>query len=160
MENPIQKWITEDSSLYNLIVEIQETEKSPEEQAKIAFSRLCKLYDISEMPIVLENDPPIENEVLSRSLFEEHALLKFLAPENEDPRGIVLSAAHHILNNHQVSYYEIARKEFGDNIPAECKIGIAGENYESKVIFLDNEKDKDWLDLGCVTIATVDKKNI
>jgi len=157
MANQIQEWINEDDTLYNLIIEIQSTDKTPTQQAEIAFNRICELYNIPKMPediISAKNNP--ESQLDARSLFEEHALLKFLAPEKEDPRGIVLSATHNILNNHYVSYYEVAKKKYND-IPEDCQIGVSGSNYNSKVVFFQKET-KNWDELGCLTIASVDKK--
>jgi len=157
MANQIQDWINEDDKLYSLIIDIQSTEKTPTEQAEIAFNRICELYDIPLMPEdIISTKNNIDNQLNTRSLFEEHALLKFLAPDNEDPRGIVLSAAHNLLNNHYVSYYEVAKKEF-NNIPEVCQIGVSGSNYNSKVIFFQKET-KNWDELGCLTIASVDQK--
>jgi len=157
MANQIQEWINDDDTLYNLIIEVQSTDKTPIQQAEIAFNRICELYDIPKMPediISTKNNP--ESQLDARSLFEEHALLKFLSPENEDPRGIVLSAAHNLLNNHHVSYYEVAKKEFND-IPEVCQIGVSGNCYNSKVVFFQKET-KNWDELGCLTIASVDKQ--
>jgi len=157
MANQIQEWINDDDTLYNLIIEVQSTDKTPIQQAEIAFNRICELYNIPKMPediISTKNNP--ESQLDARSLFEEHALLKFLSPENEDPRGIVLSAAHNLLNNHHVSYYEVAKKEFND-IPEVCQIGVSGNYYNSKVVFFQKET-KNWDELGCLTIASVDKQ--
>ena len=157
MTNPIQKWINEDEKLYNLIIEIQSSEKNPEQQAAIAFSSICDLYDIPKMPedITTEDSAEYLNE--TRSLFEEHALIKFMAPENEDPRGLVLSAAHNLLNINYLNYYTVAKKEFDNNIPEVCQIGVSGEGYTSKVIFFQKETNN-WEDLGCLTITSISKQ--
>lgn len=79
MTNPIQQWINEDEKLYNLIIEIQSSDKDPNIQAEIAFNKLCDLYDIPRMPedvITIEHNS--ENVHDPRSLFEEHALIKLL----------------------------------------------------------------------------------
>ena len=157
MANPIQEWINEDDKLYNLIIEVQSSDKNPNAQAEIAFNKLCELYDIPKMPedvIIIEQNS--EQICDKRSLFEEHALLNFLAPENEDPRGIVLSAAYNLLSNKLVSYYEVAKKEYNNEIPETCQIGVSGDEYNSKVIFFQKET-KNWEDLGCLTIASIDK---
>ena len=159
MANPIQEWINEDDKLYNLIIEIQSSDKNPSTQAEIAFNKLCELYDIPKMPedvITIEHNSEYIHD--SRSLFEEHALLKFLAPEEEDPRGIVLSATHNILHNTLVNYYEIAKKEYNNEIPEVCQIGVSGSGYNSKVIFFQKET-QNWEDLGCLTIASINKQS-
>ncbi|NQY29222.1 MAG: hypothetical protein HRT69_07105 [Flavobacteriaceae bacterium] len=158
MANQIQEWINDDDKLYNLIIEIQSSDKKPNAQAEIAFNKLCELYDIPRMPEdVLTIEHNSEDVPDSRSLFEEHALLKFLAPENEDPRGIVLSAAHNILHNNLVNYYEVAKKEYNNELPDICQIGVSGEGYTSKVIFFQKET-QNWEDLGCLTIASINKQ--
>jgi len=157
MVNQIQEWINKDDKLYNLIIEVQSANKTPAQQAEMAFNRICELYEIPKMPEdIISTKNNQESQLDTRSLFEEHALLKFLSPENEDPRGIVLSAAHNLLNNHHVSYYEVAKKEFND-IPEVCQIGVSGSDYNSKVVFFQRET-KNWDKLDCLTIASVDKK--
>jgi len=159
MANPIQEWINEDDKLYNLIIEIQSSDKDPNTQAEIAFNKLCELYSIPKMPedvVTIEHDP--ENDYDPRSLFEEHALLKFLTPENEDPRGIVLSAAHNILHNNPVNYYEVAKKEYNNKLPDVCQIGVSGSGYISKVVFFQKETEN-WEDLECLTIASINKQS-
>jgi len=142
MANQIQEWINQDNNLYNLIIEVQSTDKTPIQQAEIAFNRICELYGIPKMPEdIISSKANTESELDARSLFEEHALLKFLAPENEDPRGIVLSAAHNLLNHHHISYYEVAKKEFTD-IPEVCQIGVSGSEYNSTVVFFSKRNQK------------------
>ncbi|PHS08818.1 MAG: hypothetical protein COA88_06210 [Kordia sp.] len=159
MTNQIQEWINEDDKLYNLIIKIQSSEIKPEQQATIAFNSICELYDIPKMPenIILAKDTP-EHLVNTRSLFEEHALIRFLAPENEDPRGLVLSAAYNLLHNKFINYYEVAKKEYNNDIPDICQIGVSGEGYTSKVIFFQKETEN-WEDLGCLTITSINKQS-
>jgi hypothetical protein len=157
MVNKIQEWINEDDNLYKLILEIQSSDNNPNRQAEIAFNKLCELYSVPKMPedvITIVQDSAITYD--PRSLFEEYALLKFLAPENEDPRGLILSATYNILHNNLVDYYEIAQKEYNNELPNVCQIGVSGNGLNSKVIFFQKET-KNWEDLGCLTIASVNK---
>lgn len=152
-ENLVQNWIDTDKNLSNLINEIETDFNSYKEQAQVAFERLSKLYNIPRMPkdvaeYEFEKDDESEGISDKRSLFEEHALIKYLADENEDPRGIVLSAAFHLLNDYRVDLFQVAEKEFGENIPENCKIGITGEGFNGNVVFLQNET-KSWFELGC-----------
>jgi hypothetical protein len=148
-ENLVQNWIETDKNLFKLITEIESEFNSYHEQAEVAFERLSKLYNIPRMPVdVLEDEFEDEDEFDKRSLFEEHALIKYLAKENEDPRGIVLSAAFHLLNDYRVDLFQVAEKEFGQNIPAKCKIGIIGEGFNGEVVFPQKES-KSWFELGC-----------
>lgn len=83
-----------------------------------------------------------------RSVFEEHALLKFMEP-NDDPRGIVLSSVYHVKNNIGVNYLDVAKKEFGNKIPKGLQIGIKGDGINGIVVFPIKE-NKSWFDLGCI----------
>ncbi|MDX1286185.1 MAG: hypothetical protein R3182_14280, partial [Draconibacterium sp.] len=140
-----------DKKLYDLLVEIQSMEKSENEQAEIAFNRLCELYDLPKMPNDTEKYESYyeDNNILNpRSVFEEHALLKFMEP-NDDPRGIVLSAVYHVKNNVGVDYQDIALKEFGKKIPKDLQIGIQGSGINGIVVF-PHKEGKSWFDLGCI----------
>ena len=148
--NLIEKWINTDKKLYNLITEIESLDISLVEKAAIAFEKLAKLYNIPRMPEDILDDED-ENK---RSLFEEHALIKFMADENEDPRGMVLSAAFHLLNDYRVDLFQVAEKGFGKRIPEICKIGIRGEGYYGEVVFPQKEAQS-WTGLGCVVMTQI-----
>ena len=154
-ENLIDNWINNDRKLYDLIIEIESTNKSLVEQAEMAFEKLAKLYNIPRMPSDINDEEFDYDEDLElRSLFEEHALIKFLTEKNEDPRGIVLSAAFHLLNDYRVDLFQVAEKEFGKKIPEECKIGIKGDGYNGEIVFPQKES-KSWVDLGCVIMTQI-----
>jgi hypothetical protein len=158
-ENLIQNWINTDKTLSNLIFEIESTQKSLIEQAELAFEALSKLYNIPRMPIDINDEEFDDDEELDgvtdqRSLFEEHALIKYLASENEDPRGIVLSAAFHLLNDYRVDLFQVAEKAFKKNIPEKCKIGIKGEGIMGEIVFPQKES-KSWFELGCVIMKQI-----
>ena len=153
-QNPVEDWINSDKKLNDLINEIESTDKTLTEKAEIAFEKLCVLYEIPRMPNDMEEEESDEDDndfddvTDQRSLFEEHALIKYLADENEDPRGMVLSAAFHLLNDYRVDLFQVAEKEFGQNIPEKCKIGIKGEGYNGEIVFPQKESIS-WFDLGC-----------
>ena len=151
LNNLIEKWIYSDKKLYNLIAEIDSLDKTLIEKAEIAFEKLSKLYNIPRMPEDVDNE---DDEEERRSLFEEHALIKFLANEKEDPRGIVLSAAFHLLNNYRVDLFKVAQKGFGKKLPEKCKIGIRGEGYYGEVVFPQKESVS-WFDLGCKVMTQI-----
>ena len=152
-ENLIQKWINTDKKLYDLIMEIESTKKSLPEQAELAFEKLSSLYNIPRMPSNID-DEEVDDSSEQRSLFEEHAYIKYLADENDDPRGTILSAAFHLLNNYRVDLFQVAEKEFGKSIPEKCKIGIIGEGFNGKVVFPQKES-KSWFELGCKIMTQI-----
>lgn len=128
---------------------LNQLKKSLIQQAELAFEALSKIYNIPRMPNDIDDEDEESDGVTDqRSLFEEHALIKYLAGENEDPRSIVLSSAFHLLNDYRVDLCQVAEKEFGKNIPEKCKIGIKGEGFNGEVIFPQKES-KSWFELGC-----------
>lgn len=156
-ENLVQNWINTDKTLFNLIAEIESTCKSFPEQAEMAFEKLSEIYNIPRMPSDIDEDDSNYDEELdeyTRSLFEEHALLKYLAGENEDPRSIVLSAAFQLLNGYRVDLFQVAEKEFGKSIPEKCQIGIKGEGFNGEIVFPQKETES-WFDLGCKIMTQI-----
>ena len=144
----------ETPNLSDILVEIQSIDDTLEEQAGIAFDRISEFFDIPKMPIdkrkyydfYRENgidEPP-------RSVFEEHALLKYLKP-GDDPRGLVLSAIYHVVHNVGIDPLYAAKKAFGDNIPSPYQIGYRGEGINGVLVFPQLE-DKSWTELGCISL--------
>ncbi|WP_111684568.1 hypothetical protein [Winogradskyella tangerina] len=157
-QNLVEHWINTDKQLNDLIIAIESTGNTLTEKAEIAFEKLSELYDITRMPNDIDDeeldDDNLDGVTDQRSLFEEHALIKYLADENEDPRGMVLSAAFHLLNDYQVDLFQVAKKEFGKNIPEECIIGIKGEGFYGEVVFPQKET-KSWIELGCKILKQI-----
>ncbi|QKX05357.1 hypothetical protein HN014_10665 [Aquimarina sp. TRL1] len=151
----LKDWIDSDKKLQDLIVEIESTGKSNNEKAELAFEKLSTLYNIPRMPIDVnegfefKSKNPLKEIIDKRSLFEEHTLIKYLSKENEDPRGMVLLATWHLLNDYRVDLWQIAEKEFGGNIPDRCQIGIRGSGIYGEVVF-PNKEGKSWSELGCL----------
>ena len=48
--NPIKEWVDSDAELAKTLVEIEETNLSLKEQAKIAFHKISTMYGVPEMP--------------------------------------------------------------------------------------------------------------
>ena len=143
MKNALLDWINKDKKLHDLLSGIEATGKSPIEQAEIGFYKIAELYKLPLMP----NDVPKDDEQ-GVSLYEEHALIKFLEDNKTDPRGFVLSAAYHLVNGYRVDLYQVIEKEFGENAPANCRIGIKGDGFNGEVVFPQKET-KSWIELGC-----------
>ncbi|AOW20175.1 hypothetical protein [Urechidicola croceus] len=158
-ENLIENWINTDEKLKDLIINIKLTKKTLIEKAEIAFEKLSEIYKIPRMPtdIVesIDDDDEFDEIPEQRSLFEEHALIKFLAHKNEDPLRIVLSAAFNLLNNYRVDLFQVAEKKFAKNIPERIGIGIKGEGFNGEVVFLQ-KGSKSWVELGCKIMRLMD----
>jgi len=158
-QNYLENWINSDKKLSELIKKIESTDKTLSGKAEIMFEKLCVLYDIPRMPtdikeIEFDDDDDFDEVTNYRSLFEEHALIRYISDKNEDPLGMVLSSAFHLLNDYRVDLFQVAKKEFGQDIPEECKIGIKGEGYCGEVVFLQKESIS-WFDLGCKIMVQI-----
>ena len=151
-DNAFAIWVNKDEKLQNLIMEIESTDKSLTEKAELGFEKLCELYQIPRMPsdnVNQELDDSESNEMIrsERSLFEEHAYIKFLSDGTDDPRGLVLSAVYHILNGLEIDLGHIVKKAFRKK--KECLVALRGEGYHGEVVFPEKE-DKSWIELGCI----------
>lgn len=148
MTPTFEQWIQNDQKLSDLLVKIQSTEKSPFQQAEMAFDQLCDLYDLPKMPEDLNRYKAYyENKGITdpRSVYEEAALLKFLEP-NDDPRGVVLLAVYHVKYAIGVDLLDVFKKN-SRKLPKSPQLGIKGEGINTLIIFIkDNES---WYDLGC-----------
>lgn len=145
----IENWLNTDKNLQELIAEIEATVESSVDKAEMAFEKLSSQYKIPRMPNdINEEDKDFDIRADSRSLFEEHALIKYLSDSDEDPRGLVLSAAFNLSKGYRVDYMAVAEKEFGKTLPAKCRIAIKGDGFNGQVVFPQKET-KSWIDLGC-----------
>jgi len=151
----LQKWVQQNPTLSELLVEIQEMPLTLEEQAKVAFERIPELLNIPRMPTDMgdyytddqegeEGDSPEQNCV-----FAEFTLLKYLLP-HEDPRGLVLRSCFNVCHNLQSDYTEAAKKHYGENLPKSYTIGLKGEGTEGEIVFPDDTPGKGWYAQGCI----------
>ncbi len=142
MKPNFEQWIKKDQKLNDLLIEIQSTDNTPFEQAKLAFDKLCALYNLPKMPEDLAQFKAYyERKGIDapRSVYEEAALLKFLEP-HDDPRGVILLAVFHIKNDIGVDLKDVFIQAFG-KLPAIPRLGIKGEGLDTEIIFIkDNEK--------------------
>ena len=158
LNNSFEKWIGSDKNLQNLITEIESKNLSIAEKAALGFEKLCELYQIPRMPSDVKNEEDNEKatEMFTRSLFEEHAYIRFLSDGSDDPRGLVLSAVFHLLNDLQIDLKNVVKKEFRKKIPSQCMVALRGDGYYGEVVFPEKE-GKSWVELGCnqMTLVTI-----
>ena len=157
--NPIENWINEDPDLQNLISEIESTDLSLIEKAALGFEKLCVLYKIPRMPSDIEYNEDVldsEDEGEKRSLFEEHAYIKCLSGGIDDPRGLVLESAYHILNGYLINIAHVVKKVYGKRMPKTCLVGLKGEGFYGEVVFPEKE-GKSWTELGCIKVTLFNK---
>lgn len=124
--NEIQAWIENDPRLNDLILKIEAEGGSNEEKAERAFFALADLYNLDRMPNQSEGE--------GSSLFVEHAFLKYMAP-NDDPRGRVLTAAYHIVNEMAIPAEVIAEKALGKEPEEGFQVGLRVKITTAKRFF-------------------------
>ena len=142
-QNQIAVWIEEAPRLLEMIENIAKISGDPYIQADLAFDHLADMYNLDKSI----EETSSERKFQIRSLFEEHTLLKFLEPDL-DPRGLIMTAAFHLVNGLGVDYEDVAQKKYGRKIPENCMIALRGERLNGEVVF-PQEEEKSWVELGC-----------
>ncbi|MEO1255551.1 MAG: hypothetical protein AAFY41_11825, partial [Bacteroidota bacterium] len=97
----IENWIKANPDIEKILVEIQNMPISVEDQAQIAFDKLADHLQLPKHP------DDIEDNDGTRCLFEEHALQKYMEPD-DDPRGLVLNSIFFLAHGIGVDYEEVA----------------------------------------------------
>jgi len=146
--SPLQQWIETDEKLAEILVEIQEMPISVEEQAEVAFHRVSEAYNVAKMPEELDFENEFEDDEEPTSVYQHLGLLKYLN-NDEDPRGIVLSAILFAKENLEVDYNLIFEKAEKQGIDKKMigGIGFLGENSNVRIVFVKNTES--WSQLGC-----------
>lgn len=135
----VQQWIEEDEQLSKVLVDIEESGLLSEEQAEMAFHRISDMYGLPKMPDDIEyNDEDDDEE--PTSVYQELGLIKYLAPKDDDPRGLVLLAIYFVKNRLHADESEIDKSSISG-------IGYRGENSEVELVLV--QKGQSWVELGC-----------
>lgn len=134
--SPLQQWINEDPELSRVLVEIQESGLSVEEQAELAFHRISEMYNVAKLP---EDIPDIDDGEERTSVYQELGILKYLHP-GDDIRGLVMTAIYVVKNGLNVDDSDIDHTSISG-------IGYRGENSKVELVLV--QKNESWVDLGC-----------
>jgi hypothetical protein len=134
--DPVQQWISEDAELSKVLVEIQESGLSVEEQAEMAFHKVTDMYGVPKLP---EDVPDVDDGEDKASVYQELGLIKYLYPEN-DLRGSVLAAIYAVKNGINVDDSEIDHTAIS---------GLCYKGENSKVELVLVQKGQSWVELGC-----------
>ena len=149
-DTAIQEWIDSDTTLSNLLLEIEKMSDSIKEQAEIAFHKVSEVYKVAKLPEDNDCDDYEDQDELEytekTSVYEQLGLLKYLEP-NEDLRGLVLSAIYFVKNGYTTDIDEVMLKKFGENIPNDVSVGFKGDNTNVEIVFI--LQGQNWVDLGC-----------
>jgi len=148
-ENPILNWINSDKELSNILLEIQNLNISINEQVEIAFHRISDFYGLPKMPEDVQNeDDDTNNEEFEQtSVYEQFGLLKYLHNDDEDLRGVLLSAIYFTKNGHVADIDEVYKKYYSKNKSPIVGVGFKNINSSVELVFV--KKGESWFDLGC-----------
>jgi hypothetical protein len=150
----IQKWIDSDKEFSDLLVEIQNLNISVNEQVEIAFHRISDFFGLPKMPEDIQDAYEDEEEDIDNdnywfeqtSVYEQFGLLKYLH-DDQDLRGVLLSAIYFVKNGYVADTDEVYKKYYSKNkLPI---FGIGFKNINSSVELVFVKKDESWFDLGC-----------
>lgn len=145
----LEEWVESDEKLNRKLNELHESEWSPEEQAREILRYLLERYNLPQTPFEIEDreaEGTGDSLYFPISMFEQIAQLRFVEPENNDPRYLVLNAAYLIKHKLVIELSEYLGKFSGEN---ELKgLGYSGEDIlEAELIPV--KKGESWFDLGC-----------
>ncbi|MFY7665484.1 hypothetical protein [Flavobacterium sp.] len=151
----LQKWISKNQKLSNLLVEIQEKPLSIVEQAELAYHEIPKLIGITKDNFNENYDPEESvSEFGNDSLYQQLGYVNYMNP-NADPRGRVLTAAYLVKHGTSVPQQDILKK-YKTESEEECiGIGFIGNALDVRLIFV--KKGENWFELGCKMFISLAK---
>ena len=147
-ENEVLNWINSDKELSDILVEIQSLNIPVKEQVEIAFHRISDFYGLPKMPEDIEEEEDSENDWFKHtSVYEQLGFLKYLHKDDEDLRGVLLSAIYFVKNGYVADIEEVYKKYYSKNrLPV---VGIGFKNINSGVELVFVKEGESWFDLGC-----------
>lgn len=147
--NPVQEWIDTDKKLRKILKDIEATAKSETEQAKIAFNKLAKEYNL---PKYIDDVRDRETQQVGDyhfydpiSMYEVLGKIKFADKNSENLKSNVLFAAYIVKNKFEPFIDEELNQYLGEDELAG--FGYRGENIEVELIPV--KVGESWFDLGC-----------
>lgn len=151
-DNPLELWYSSDKKFKEIIDKLNESGKSPFDQAKEAFYILADLYQLPKYPEDITDDDYIQLAKKGinkpRSVFEEVGIFRFLEPD-DDPRSVVISAIYTLKNRTYVNINLCAEQHFGgqEYVPQSYVVYYTGNDADGKLNFLTDEEST-WLKEG------------
>jgi len=93
----LEEWVESEQDLKQKITELYESDLSPRAQAMEALSYLAERFQLPLTPLDIKDrdwEDAGDSWYQPISVFEQVAQLKFVEPENNDPRYLVLNSAY------------------------------------------------------------------
>jgi hypothetical protein len=144
----LEEWVESEEDLNHKITELHESELSPEEQARALLNYLVKTYQLPKMPLDITDrdwEDAGDSWYQPISIFEQIAQLRFVEPENNDPRYLVLNSAYLIKHKLIIDLSQ----ELGEFLGEEelQGLGYRGENILDAEL-IPVKKGESWSELG------------
>lgn len=145
----LEEWVESDEELIRKLNELHESEWSPEEQARKILRYLLERYNLPQTPLEIEDregEDTGDSLYFPISMFEQIAQLRFVEPENNDPRYLVLNAAYLIKHKLVIDLSQEMGEFLGED---ELQgLGYRGEDIlEAELVPV--KKGESWFDKGC-----------
>jgi hypothetical protein len=145
----LEEWVESQSELNRKINELYESELSPQAQARELLAYLVATYKLPLTPMEVEDrewQEAGDTLFLPISMLEQVAQLKFVEPENNDPRYLVLNAAYLIHHKLVIDLAPEMEDYLGD-------YELQGLGYRGNDVFeaelIPVKKGESWFDKGC-----------
>ncbi len=145
----LEEWVESESELNQKITELYESPLSPEAQARELLAYLVATYKLPLNPMEVEDrewQDAGDFWYVPISMLEQVAQLKFVKPENNDPRYLVLNAAYLIHHKLVIDLAPEMEDYLGDD---ELQgLGYRGNDvFEAELIPV--KKGESWFDKSC-----------
>lgn len=145
----LEEWVAADTEMTRKINEGYDSDLSPKEQARKLLAYLVTQYSLPMNPMDVakrEWEGAGDSWYLPISMLEQVAQLRFVKPENNDPRYLVLNAAYLIHHKLVIDLSQELEDFLGDE---ELQgLGYLGEDV-LKAELIPVKKSESWFDKGC-----------
>lgn len=150
-DNHIIIWLKSDDGLCDVINGIDVQNLSQQESARLAFYSVSDYLKLPKQPEDITEQMYKEFEEYGfepESVFEQMAVINYIADANDDTRGLVLQALYNVYHKeyHGVEY--AAEVYFGSvkKIPKTYSYYLFGTDVDARIEF--SIKGENWIDAG------------
>lgn len=145
----LEEWVESEEELKQKIAELSESELPAEEQARALLNYLLETFQLPKSPLDITDrdwEDTGDSWYQPISIFEQIAQLRFVEPENNDPRYLVLNSAYLIKHKLIIDLSQ----ELGEFLGEEelQGLGYRGENILDAEL-IPVKKGESWAELGC-----------
>lgn len=150
-DNHIIKWFKSDEKLCDIINSIDALNKSIEESAKLAFYQVSDYLKLPKQPEDITDQMYKEFEEFGfepESVFEQMAIINYMADKNDDKRSLVMQALYNVYykDYHGLEYAAEIYYGGAEKIPKTYACYLFGNDIDARIEF--SIKEKNWTDSG------------